>query len=393
MRSIGQRYYRATREPTASLTCPYQGDLQAVYDGTPSGSTLDALWALRNPACNRFWAEEMAEQKMAGYRNAVSADFYRNLNYGQGFLPVTTINAEGDTIVMTPSSVVKSMNQMFLESGYRQNEAANNVNEMVSGLFANIATHIISNPQGIRSLLQPYGSSGSLYIDRVVQQAANGITQSTGNAALQILNAALTIEQAYNQIVSAIANLFTQTIGQLRAAEQQCWASLIQNICTTGTYATSTASCMSTSGDALTRIATSTQFSQAVIDNQIQPLASSTLANITRSNAAITILNEIIATVSGNPTAAAQSAAIARYNTLLSAGAFHTETDVANAQNQRTAVTTAMTTLVQNTVSIWTGTDANGSPTIPWDGTINPGTGWCNYQNTATKALWIARWK
>ncbi len=52
-----------------------------------------------------------------------------------------------------------------------------------------------------------------------------------------------------------------------------------------------------------------------------------------------------------------------------------------------------MTNLVQTTVQNWTGTDSNGVSSIPWDGTTNPGNGWCNYNNAPTIASWDAAWK
>lgn len=391
-----QGYARSTRRPTDFLTCPYQGDLKAALHNNAQGSVLDAMGIIaNNPGCNPFIAEAMTLQTLDSYNASALANYYAQLSYGQGIYPRTITNEDGDTIVTTPASLVRSMNEMFLQSGYQQNQHANNVNEMVSGLFANIATQVISSNQGLGSLFQPLGGgvSGPSYLATVVQQAANGITQSNGNAALQILNAALAVEVAYNQAISAIANTLTQGIGQLRNTEKACWVSLIQNVCKAGTLSADGTHCTDTAGNSLTRIATSTQFSQAVVVNQISPLASSTLANLAKSNTAITLLNQIIAAVASNPNAAQQAAAIAQYNALVSQGAFHTQTDVSNVQNQQGVVTTAVTNLLQNIATVWTGTDANGSPTIPWDQSISPGTGWCNFQNQPTLALWDTKWK
>jgi hypothetical protein len=395
-RAIRREYARATRKPTDFLSCPYQGDLNAaLHNNIPEGSVLSTLWTIAsNPACNPIFAKAMAMQALDSYNASALANYYAQLSYGQGIYPRTIINEDGDTIVTTPASLVRSMNEMFLQSGYQQNQHANNVSEMVSGLFANIATQVISSSQGIKSLFQPLnGVSGPSYLTTVIQQAANGITQSHGNAALQVLNAALAVEVAYNQAVSAIANILTQGIGKLRDTEKACWVSLTQNICKAGTLSADGTHCTDMSNNTLTHIATSTQFSQAVVVSQISQLASSTLANLAKSNTAITLLNQIIATIVNNPTPAQQAAAIAQYNKLASQGAFHTQTDVSNVQKQQGAVTTAIADLVQNTTTIWTGTDTNGSPTIPWDQTINPGTGWCNYQNQPTLTLWDVKWK
>ena len=393
IRAVGQGYYNATRRPQNAFTCPYQGNLTAVLNGNIQGSVPDALWAMGRMSCNPIFAVEMAHQKAFERIAVESENLKTRLSWGQGIYQRQTIDENGNIITQTPGSIVKTMIEQQLTSGFRQQESANNVAEMVGTLFSNISTQILSNNQGLSSLTNGTTGSGS-FLDQVVAQAGGQVVQSTTNAALQTLNNVLAIEITYNRVVSAIATDLTQTIGRLRGVENQCWASVTQNVCATGTLSADGKTCTSTSttGVSLT-IATSTQFSQAVIDAQIMALASSTFADLTKSNNAITALNSIIRDVANTASTTGQTAAIIRYNALVQQGAFHSQSDVTNIQIQQQSIFAATTNLIQNTINTWAGTDTNGNSTIAWDNTINPGTGWCNYQSQSTLDQWIAKWR
>ncbi|MBM3260827.1 hypothetical protein FJY93_00215 [Candidatus Kaiserbacteria bacterium] len=398
--AVGNNYYKATREKASStLACPYRGNLNAALNGSPQGSTRDALLAFRNPACVPHMAAEMANQVAFDYMGAAEESLLTNVNWGQGNYPQVQLDDNGnyvfttDTIVTAPASAVKTVQEQLLTSGFRMQENANNVNEMVDVLFSDVGSRMMSSPQGMGGLVMPGtgGSSGGSYLDQVVSRSGGQLIQIGGNAALQILNAALTVERAYNQAVSAIAANLIQTINQLRAVERQCFTSLTQNVCVAGTISPDGTSCTGVSGNNLTRIATSTAFSQAVVTNQIAPLASTTQANITKSNNAITILSQMISTVTNNPNA--QASVLAQYNQLAAQGTFHTQSDVTSAQAQLQTVAAATSNLVQNTINTWAGTDSQGESTIPWDHSISPGVGWCNYQSQGTLTSWDQRWR
>ncbi|MBI5003786.1 hypothetical protein HZC00_01695 [Candidatus Kaiserbacteria bacterium] len=394
--AIGQGYFRATRRSN-DFVCPYTG-LQAALSGSPQGSVQDALDALRDPRCNPYMATEYTYEDARARVQANVETYDAYLNWGQGVYPKIQLDPNGnyvvtdETVITAPGSIVRTLQEQLLTSGFRQQESANNVNEMVNQLFANVGTQVLSSTQGVSGLTQPTtGGTGASFLDQVTSQSGGQLTQVTGNAALQLLSAALAVERAYNQAVSAIAANLTQTIAQLRAVERQCWTSTIQNVCAAGTISADSSSCTGTSGANLTHIATSTAFSQAVITNNISPLASSTVTNLNKSDAAITQLTQFITTVSNNP--GAQATVLAQYSQLSSQGAFHTQTDVTSAQSQQQTVIAATGNLVTNTINVWAGTDSQGGSTIPWDSSIYPGAGWCNYQNQQTLSLWDQRWR
>lgn len=394
--AIGQGYYRATRRAN-DFGCPYTGDLQALLRGTPQGSVQDALTAMRDPRCNPYMAAELSYQEAMARVQSNVETFDRNVDWGQGTYPKIQLDPNGnyvftdDTVVTAPASITRTMQEQLLTSGFRQQESANNVGEMVSMVFASVGNQIISSNQGLSGLSQGATGGGGSFLDQVVSQSGGQLTQVTGNAGLQLLGAALAVERAYNQAITAIATNLTQTIAQLRAVERQCWTSTAQAVCAPGTLSANGRSCTGVSGNNLTNIATSTQFSQAVVTNNIAALATSTAANLTKSNTAITQLTQFISAISSNP--GSQATILSQYNQLANQGAFHTQPDVTAAQAQQQTVITATGNLVVNTINVWAGTDSEGNSTIPWDSSTYLGTGWCNYQNQTTLSKWDQLWR
>ncbi len=261
---------------------------------------------------------------------------------------------------------------------------------MVGALFAGISTQVLSgNGGGLAGLTQPIGNQPS-YLDQAVAQTTQDLQGSIANAALANLTAALQVEQQYFNIMSAIAANLTDTIGKLRSGEQQCWAQLETHVCATSAGGNA---CADSNGDNL-QIATSTAFSQAIVGSQIAPLASTTINNLKISQQALTLINNLIKGVTG-ASADAQAVAIEQLNSLIVNHQLHQQPDIRTAQSQQQSVQNAMQTLAQNTLQLWAGTNPNDSTqtNIPWDSSITPGTGWCNFQNQTTLQMWIQKWK
>ena len=85
--------------------------------------------------------------------------------------------------------------------------------------------------------------------------------------------------------------------------------------------------------------------------------------------------------------------ALQQLDTLVRQHTLHTQTDLATVTQQQSSIASAVETLLQQTAQTWGGTGSDGSGNLPWDGTTNPGTGWCNVNNQATIAAWTQQWK
>jgi hypothetical protein len=156
---------------------------------------------------------------------------------------------------------------------------------------------------------------------------------------------------------------------------------IIQKVCTASASATSTgqgAICSDTDGNSY-KIATSTAFSQPIIDSQITPLASSTISQINASQQALSAINQLIQLVaSGNPSA--QQSALQQLDQLVSQHVLHTQFDVQSVVLQQQKIQDAVSTLVTNTVQAWADS-------------TDPNVGWCNVNNQAVVDGWKAKWK
>jgi hypothetical protein len=403
--SIWQGYQSATRKPGDAFECGYQDDLAAAHGGDPEGSIRDALASLGTSPCNPIIVGDVANLKAYDYVNTQIEHADTNLAWGQGILPITKYDANGNVIVTTPASIVREMMVMYFQSGYKQQEMANNVGEMVNSEFAHISSQIFNN-SGVPGLLDPVagtafgggsggggggaggGGGGMSYLDSAFAGASGGVGQVTTNAIATAIINQLTIEQDYQNAERDLATRLASAADQLKAREAACWSSQITKICTAPPASGST-SCTDSSGATLTHVPApgSTQFSQPVIDSKITPLAAPIAANLTAVSAVILQLIQIQNAVTTNdPTA--QAAAVAQFNALGTSGAFHTPADVAAVN----ALDTGMDALLTTTNDIWTGVNAGGSTVIPWDGTFNPGTGWCN-DSPATLSRWATAWK
>ena len=396
-----QAYQLSTQQANSILSCSYSGDLNAPLGGTFSWAGLDAL--VHDPACNPIGARLLADDLV----NSVVANAVQNnaiqLGWGQGTYPITATDAFGNVNVVTPAAVVLNQAEQALQAGLLKTENAQDLGQMVGALFAGIGAQAVSSAQGLAGITQSSGGQPS-YIDQVTAAASRGVTSAIGNAALTTLNGVLAVVTGYMNALTNIATTLKQAIQSLQGTEAQCWKSIIQDVCVAGSIQVSStggetctqvpASLLSTSTPSVTlKIATSTAFSNAVIQAQIAPLANNTITNICSAQTALTAISQLIAGVTNTNSADAQALAISQLDQLTASNSFPQPSVIRSAQQQSTSITTTMQTLINQTVQNWQGIDGNGGQTISWDGSVSPGNGWCNYNDQKTLLEWEAVWK
>jgi len=375
--------------------CPYQGDLQSWYSG--QGDTGDYFTSFLNsadPRCIPLQAAMLKQQSLDAYVAQGQDQLRQQLGWGNGFLPVETVDANNQHITLTPAALVNAVAQQAVTSGFRQTENANDIDQMIGALFAGLGTQILSSTQGLAGLTQKIGSQPS-YLDQVSAESAAGLRNSAANAAIQILNAALQVENGYNSIVNSIATNLKNTITQLRSIESQCWNLVIQNVCVSppgpdGKCTQKLPACtpgMNALNGILTtcptplilKVATSTVFSQQVIDSQITPLANQTISNIQNSQKALTLIQTLVTGVSNTTSVDAQRVALVQLDQLVAAGSLHNQTQLTAVQQQAAAVKDGMNSLVTDTKTAWGDSS-------------DPSVGWCNVNNASVIQLWTQRW-
>ncbi|MCE9541766.1 hypothetical protein K8R03_04405 [Candidatus Kaiserbacteria bacterium] len=413
-RAAVRGYYLSTRQPNSDLTCSYS-DVTAAINGSPQ-SVWDALDAFKNPACSPILAYQLANQHLKDSVSTALSDMIIKLSWGNGIYDIAAPDANGDLITKTPARFIGSGMEQLLESGFNQQQSANDVDQMVGSLFAGMTTAVISDNQGLAGLTQSTGGLPS-YLDRVISEAQAGLRQAVSNAALAILTASQKIEKAYGDTMRAIDKLLTDTQNNFKQAERVCWENIVQRTCATVLKADNT--CTAPAGACTTdpttgvqtcpkgdeiKVSTSTIYSQAAIaSSPVFSVAATVKQNITISDNAMVLFAQLIASVSGTSSAGAQSLALQQLDQLVGQKLLHTQQDLDTAGATQKSIQQSISTLVEQITHSWNGDASDGTAgVIPFNGVYPPQSaadivGWCNYNNnsagTASIQKWIAKWK
>jgi len=391
-----RNYQMTTQDPQNSLACPYEGDLRAAVRNPTQNYSPDVLFALADPNCNAVWLYYQVKDRVAANGAAAQDEWLNRLNWNNGIYDKRDANGN----VTTPGIFLAAAGEQAVTSGFRQLENANDIGQMVRSMFAGLTSKLLSTSGGIPSILASNGPDS--YLAQMMQQSQNGLLGNITTIALQNLYQILNWEQQYNDIQAQTANVLTTSINQIRGSENACWNLVIQKVCTGSASSTS---CTSESGTALT-IATSTQFSDAAIAKAgIGAAATALKQAVDASNQNIVTINSLIAAIQSSD-ANARNTALANLDTIVNANppVLHTQSSITKVQDDLASVQAQMlgsqggsVGFVKKTQQIWAGDaiDQYGSAVksaIAWDGSIDPGTGWCNINKQSTLDQWAAKW-
>lgn len=390
--ALVRNYQMTTRAPQNALTCPYNGDWRAATRNPTQNFSYDAIFALGNPNCDPVYAYMGSQDQMYASVAASQNEWTTRLDRNNGIYDV--VDQNGDVVV--PGIFLNAVGTQSLTSGFRQLENADDIGEMVGAVFAGIGTKLLSGPSSVASVQS--------YIDQAVAQQRDSLANAAVSTALTNLYQILSWEQQYNDILSAIADTLTDAVDQLRGAEKACWVLVIDNVCAASSTPSGT-SCTSTTDVTLT-IATSTEFSDAAIAKKNILASAETLKQAaSTSQANLSTINTLIIEVQSSDSSVRNSA-ISKLNTIISAQppVLTTQNTVAKAQQELEEVQADMLGddagndgFVTKTIQKWEGDALNTNGTLikhalAWDGTIDPGTGWCNVAKEDTLNQWIQKW-
>ncbi|MEK7156720.1 MAG: fibronectin type III domain-containing protein [Patescibacteria group bacterium] len=406
-RAAVRAYEGETRSEGASVACPYKGDLRAFQNGQvwfTIAEFADATAPQCDPVIAQFLLREISNSRLARATQYQQDQW----NWNNGYYSQT--DGALDPLrrkILTPGINIQQSFQTILDSPVRQQESANDIGQMINSLYAGLTTQILSENQGgLTGLTQSVGGQ-QRYIDRVVQEAAQGLRDAATNVALVNLQAAQQVEALYYQTVNRIGTELTKAIQQLRSGEKQCWDLIIyqndgkpeRHVCAGPPAADNT--CVSYAGACTTdpttgettcptgvplKVSTSTPFAQTVIDASIKPKAVETVARITASQTALSLIARLIDSITG-ASLNAQQLAIVELNNLIAARKLHQQTDLdgpngvlKELENVQTAIL-GDPGLVIDTIKLWT----NFKP-------LQPGKGWCNVNEAEVRDAWKKCW-
>jgi hypothetical protein len=360
--AVARGFYLSANSPESVYNCPVP---------TTAGDLSYERWfATSQPAGNVFGATALAGARISRQITEDERNMRDMWSWGNGLYPTLDRNQNPlNQRVITPGFVIAQSLMQMLGAGTNILVNANEIDQMNGALQAGLTATIISDTvRGLSGLTRPQNGQPS-YFDRMTAEAASSVRQGAVNAALSILSAARQIEGQYRTAKEGVATALTEAILKLRDAENQCWNLIIPKV---QNYASSQGATL--------LIATSTQFSQPIIDSQIAPLATTTINDLRASETALSLINELIVSVTNSSSATIQRAALERLDSMVANNQLHTSVDAQNATKQKDDVTTALGALLIDTVKAWSDST---DPTI----------GWCNVNNQDVIVRWFNEWK
>lgn len=391
-RAVQRGYSEQTTNSSESLRCSYAGSpaqLKATIMGQRFGGFLDVLM-LADPNCIPLYSYINANNLVLNDMATAQNDMLTRLGWNNGVYDIETVDADGKKRVVTPGTFVSENMKQVLGSGFRRQESANDIDQMVGSLFARVGVQILAGVNnGLQGLIQ--GTAGSpSYLDRVVSDSSAGLRDSVINAALRILVDAKERGMRYMEAQNGTASALMREIARLRAAEKTCWDLIVPRATAyaAGPGTTSSAGGQTSSGAFTIRIATSTRFSQGVINSQITPRATAVAGAMTASTQALASIDRLILDVTSTTTPSTQSTAIQQLDSLVAARALPGPDDLSAMEQQLQDISNFIAGIVTETITAWgDSTDAN--------------VGWCNVTNTNNAAgatppvirMWADCWR
>src|SRR3989344_3400380 len=131
-RAIQRMYSQETRNSSASLGCSYKGSpaqLKAVITGRQFNGFLDVLM-LAEPNCNPLYASINANNLVMSDVAAEQNDMLTRLGWNNGVYDTERLNADGTRTVLLPGIFTADTMKQLLGSGFRQQESANDIDQM-----------------------------------------------------------------------------------------------------------------------------------------------------------------------------------------------------------------------------------------------------------------------
>lgn len=370
--AIARSYYKSTREPGNELICPFvqsDAEREALVKGAApvNWSSFNSLIQPGGYEISEYYLlKSQSETQLAAY----DYNIRQQLTWGNGFFPAFD-NAQNplNQRVITPGYVLATSLVRLIGAGTDIIINANEIDQVPGSLQSGLQSSMVADTiRGLSGFSRSQNGQPS-YLDRMSAEASSAVRASAVNAALSILGAARQIETLYKNAKEAIAKALADAITKLRSAETTCWGLIIPKVQEKATNA----------GVSL-RIATTTEFSQKVIDEQIAPLSSVTIRDLRVSETTLVLINQLIASVTNTSSVAAQRAALEKLDSMVANNQLHSASEAATAQKQKDDVVGAVGTLVEETLKEWG--DSN-------DASV----GWCNVNNPDVIDMWFNKWK
>ena len=235
--ALARNYSQRTRSPESALRCDLSdAQIQALSENDiiGAGGWGAYLQYSIQPSCNPFFAYQNASARVQDVINADISNEQTQLDWGSGFQTVertrTVDVGAGRSIsvnrVVTPGFMIAEHLRQTIGTGLRQSENADEIDEIISALMANIGTQMLTDLEGLAGLSSSFGGQAP-YVDRVAADSAARTRSSLVGAATAVVNNTLRVEQEYGQTRQSSVSSLTQSRRQLEVWEATCWTEII----------------------------------------------------------------------------------------------------------------------------------------------------------------------
>ena len=232
--NLARNYARETRSPERTLACDLSdAELEGLSQGTLSRNESVRVFEtfLSDPACNPLFAYGAAERYL---QSSIASERERELTqleWGSGFRSLETERevdlGDGESItfnrIVTPGAMIAEQLGQTLGTGLRQAENADEIDEIIITMMANVGTETLIGQEGLSGLSRSFG--GDLpYVDRLAQETASRTRGVMVGTASQTVSNTLRIEREYASVWDrALASLY-RSARQLQSWESTCWS-------------------------------------------------------------------------------------------------------------------------------------------------------------------------
>tara|TARA_B100000745_G_scaffold140141_2_gene91528 strand:+ start:2435 stop:4273 length:1839 start_codon:yes stop_codon:yes gene_type:complete len=235
--ALAKYYATKTRAPESALRCGLSdSQLESIArnDFLGSGGWQSFYTFTTNSSCNPLFAYYNASNRL---NDAIAAEQDREqtqLDWGSGFRTVErdrTVDLGGGQItrlqrIVTPGFLIAEQLKQTIGTGLRQSENADEIDEIISALMANIGTEMLTDIEGLSGLSASFGGQAP-YIDRLAADSAARTRGNMTGAAASVINNTIRVEQEYAATRQGSVTVASRTKRQLEAWENTCWGGIL----------------------------------------------------------------------------------------------------------------------------------------------------------------------
>lgn len=399
--AVLRNYQNRTRKQTSTYACKFPGtpdQLQKLLDGNlDEGGGFAAYLSLLQSGNDPLSAYTYANETLNRAIQTTQENDLRELEWGNGFrsqkectqVPSGNGKYEEQCNIVTPGKVISDMASYVSQTGFRQTENADQIDELLGGFISNFQNQVLSSFTGFKGSTESRNGQPS-YLDKTVQDSFGRATGETTTVGVDALKKALDLETQYVSVRTATKKLLEDFVTKLLRLEDVCYTKLIdkakedtkkkledrvcggdgQNYGNCGASVTDTESDAPGSSESnpkkyhlivarsgtereTVKLLITRDKSLAIINSEVRPLLSAITTSITNGQKALTALQKLNQMLADNKNPSITRFVLEQLDQMVAGKALHGSGDVSNATDQRSQVNDALNLLYDKTKSDW----------------------------------------